>query len=306
MGGGGGYFSGSVDPQRLAQKTREAESAAEDATFRSAVEKLLADQLSQFNSRDINGTQKIFETVKKDLASVIEGTVDLLFAGSIQKHTYVDGLSDVDGLVLFDRKDIAGKSPTELKAFLAKQLQERYGKDSVYVGNLAVTLTINGKQIQMVPAMKDGAGFKISDAKGSSWARINPQNFSKALTAANRNMDNKLVPCIKLVKAIVSGLPEQRQLTGYHTESLAINLFKNYSGEKTPREILRHFFENAGTHIRQPITDSSGQSVHVDEYLGEANSVQRRIIADSFDRIARRMKNADGAKSMDRWKEFFE
>jgi hypothetical protein len=90
------------------------------------------------------------------------------------------------------------------------------------------------------------------------------------------------------------------------TESLAIKIFRDYSGDRTPRNILRHFFDRAATYVKEAITDSSGQSVHVDGYLGEANSVQRRIIADSFERISRRMKNADGAKSIERWKEFFE
>jgi hypothetical protein len=73
--------------------------------------------------------------------------------------------------------------------------------------------------------------------------------------------------------------------------------------EKTPKTMLRHFFEHAPASVREPIRDSTGQSVHVDEYLGPADSLKRRIIADSLGQIGRKLKNADGARSLDLWKE---
>ena len=72
------------------------------------------------------------------------------------------------------------------------------------------------------------------------------------------------------------------------------------------RSPIRHFFEKAPDHVKQPIKDSSGQSVHVDGYLGGANSLERRIVADALGRIGRKIRNADGASSSERWKELFE
>jgi len=119
-------------------------------------------------------------------------------------------------------------------------------------------------------------------------------------------MNGKLVPCIKLAKAIIATLPEQRQLTGYHTESLAIQIFKGYDKPTTPKDMIRYFFEHAPDHVKEPIRDASGQSVYVDEYLGEKNSLERRIVADALGRIARKILNANGSKSVERWKELFE
>lgn len=308
MAGSGGYFSGSYKPEELAKKTRDAEDETDGAEFKTKVEKYLAEQLAEFNNRDVDGTKKVLDQVSKDLdaSAEIEGAVDLLFGGSVQKRTYVDGLSDVDALVLFHRDDIAKKTPDNLKKLLGDMLSSRYGKDSVYVGNLAVTLNHDGKVIQLVPAVREGDRFKIATSNGRNWSTINPSKFAAALTKANKGMDNKLVPCIKLAKAIIGTLPDQRQITGYHAESLAIKIFRDYRREKTPRSILHHFFEQAAIHVRQPIKDSSGQSVHVDGYMGDADSLQRRIVADSFGRIARRMKNADGARSMQQWQELFE
>jgi hypothetical protein len=176
----------------------------------------------------------------------------------------------------------------------------------VNVGTLAVTLVHQGMTLQLLPAVRDGEGFKIASSDGKQWSNINPRTFADALTRANKAMDGKLVPCIKLAKAIIATLPEKRRLTGYHTESLAINIFRNYSGPRTTRSMLLHFFEQAATHVKTPVVDSTGQSVHVDEYLGPSNSLSRQIVGDSMDRVARRMKNADGARSVASWRELFQ
>jgi hypothetical protein len=306
MGGsGGGFFSGKVSPDDLARKTREAEEKTHDEAFETEVAAFLASELAQYNDRDVDGTQTVFQAVKKDLETDCGGTVDLLFGGSISKHTYVDGLSDVDALVLMERTELKTKEPKDLQRLLADCLRARYGKDSVTLGTLVVTLTHEGQTIQLLPALRDGKKFKIGSYDAKGWSRIDPVGFAGALSRANKAMDGKLVPCIKLAKSIIATLPEQRQLTGYHTESLAIQVFKGYNGPKTPKAMVRFFFDKAPDHVKQPIRDSSGQSVYVDEYLGEENSLERRIAADALGRIARKIRNADGARSLERWKELF-
>jgi hypothetical protein len=306
MGGsGGGFFSGKVNPDDLARKAREAEEKTRDAAFDADVSAFLESELTQYNDRDVEGSQKVFQAVKDDLASECGGTVDLLYGGSISKHTYIDGLSDIDALVLMDRTHLVGGKPTALRKLLADCLRSLYGKDSVSVGKLAVTLNHDGKTIQLLPALRVGDKFKISSTDGKEWSKINPVGFADALTKANKAMDGKLVPCIKLAKSIIATLPEKRQLTGYHTESLAINIFRDYDGPKTPKDMIRHFFEKAPEYVNKPIVDSTGQSIYVDEYLDKADSLERRIVADALGRIARKMKNADGARSLESWKELF-
>ncbi len=307
MGGsGGGYFSNRLTPDDLAKRTRQAEDQARDDTFETDVAGHLASLLADFNDRDVEGIRDVFDQIKSDLENEIAGTVDTLFGGSISKHTYVDGISDVDALVLLNNTELANKSPNKVKSFLADCLRDRYGEDVVREGELAVTVKFQDKTIQLLPALRHGESVKIASSDGKNWSKVNPQGFAHALTKANKRLDGKLVPCIKLIKAIVATLPERRQITGYHTEAMAINVFRGYDGSKTPKSMLRHFFEHASEYVTEPIKDSSGQSVYVDEYLGSANSLERRIVADALGRIGRKMRNADGARTLDRWEELFE
>lgn len=307
MGGsGGGYFPVNVAPDDLARRTRLAESRVRDDAFETNIGDFLASLLSGFNERNVEGIQKVFNQIKTDLAGEIEGTIDTLFGGSVAKHTYVDGISDVDALVTLSGSSLADMSPEEIKATLATLLRDRYGNRAVKVGTLAVTVKLMGLEIQVLPALRDGKGLKIASAVGSDWSRVNPGRFADALTKANRRLGGKLVPCIKLIKAIVAALPEGRRVTGYHAEAMALQVFGSYRGARTTKAMLSYFFEHAGGRVKTAIRDRSGQSTHVDEYLGADGSLRRRVVADALGRVGRRIRNADGARSRELWEKLFE
>jgi len=302
MGGSGGGYFRDIDPSEQASKVRSSEQKEKNTAYETKVNGYLSSELAVFNDRDSDSVNKILENLKNDLKDQIKGTVNLFFGGSISKHTYVDGLSDVDALVLFDRKDLAEKTPQQLRALLAKNLQERYGEKNIHVGKLAVTLTVNGLDIQLLPAQRLDDSFKISGVDGEKWSQIRPQKFAEVLTKVNQKANGKVIPSIKIVKAILGTLPEKQQLSGYHVESLSVNIFKDYAGPMTPKDMVTMFFDKASTAVSSPIKDSSGQSVHVDDYLGPKDSTQRRVVSMALDRILRKIKNADGMMSVDSWK----
>jgi hypothetical protein len=161
-------------------------------------------------------------------------------------------------------------------------------------------------EIQVLPAIRTQEGVKIPNRTGERWSSIDPKGFTRALSKANSAMSMKLVPTIKLVKAINSTLPKHTQLSGYHIESLAIEAFRSYEGEKTPEAMCRYFFSRAKEIVMAPIKDKTGQSLHVDEYLGATGSKQRKLAHAVLDRIDRRLNLADTSSDLSRWQEFFE
>ena len=302
MGGsGGGYFKGSGDPGHLAQSLRDTEAQAGDEGYETAVNQLLGEFLKDFNSRDAQGTREVLDHLKAELGDEIDETVDLVYGGSVSRHTYLDGLSDTDVLVVLDPDDIGYKSPNQLKHRFAQRLGDIFGGDNVKVGDLAVTVTVSGKEIQLLPAMREGEGYRIAMPDGQSWSKINPRAFAEKLTQTNRAQDGKLVPTIKVAKAIIATLPKQQQLTGYHLESLAIDAFKNYAGKRTYKAMVTHLFESAAKLVKEPIVDRTGQSVYVDEHLGQSNSTERRLVSQALQRVHRKIQNADASKSVETW-----
>ena len=92
----------------------------------------------------------------------------LELGGSVAKHTYVDGLSDVDALVIQGEGLYGGQLPEEVKRGLADILRRglpRADVRNIREGTLAVTVEfIDGMEIQLLPAVVSTAGVAIASS----------------------------------------------------------------------------------------------------------------------------------------------
>ncbi len=306
MGGGGSSYSYSgLASDELEKKISDSKDKTKLKQFESEVESEIQDSLSDINSRDSSKTNARLQEINKLLEGDIDGVLNINFGGSIAKHTYVDGMSDVDCLVFLNDSELSDKNPEEVREYFSSLLKKRFPSTEVSVGSLAVTVKFTDVEIQLLPALKYASGVKIATADGEKWSNIiNPKRFAKKLTDINSKHNNKVVPVIKLAKYIISkNLPEGQRLSGYHIESLAIEIFSNYSGADNPKEMLNHFFNSAPKYINHKISDSTGQSRHIDDYLGENDSVERKMCSNRINRIGQKIRNANIAMSLEQWKD---
>lgn len=302
--GGTSRFPKDISLEDMQRKIRESEKKTTNKAFETRVSAEINTLLANYNNRDTIAIESHIATIVKAIQKEIDGTCNIVFGGSYQKHTYVDGLSDIDSLVLLNNSELIDKTPNEVLKYFSDMLKERFPESNIEIGKIATTIRFaDGKIIQLLPAVKSADGFKISSANGEKWSKIKPRNFTNKLTETNKKNNAKMIPTIKVVKAINSYFPKSKQLTGYHIESLAIEAFKAYSGENNIKKMLQHFFESAKDLVKSPIKDKSGQSVNVDGYLGRKNSIGRKQISIIFDRISRRMKNANSSASVEQWME---
>lgn len=301
--GGGGSFTSS-SPENLAEQVRKAEDATSVAAFESTLSGMLDDLLVGYNDRDYKLVTDRLADAMDAFDSSIDGSVDQLYGGSVAKHTYVDGFSDVDSLVFLNDTELEEHSPQQALDHMVDTLRDRLETDVVISkGQMAVTLEyVDGMQIQLLPAIKDEGGtLHVPSSRRDGWSHIDPEPFRQALTRRNVECGRKLIPTIKLAKAINANLPESQQLSGYHMESLAVAAFRGFEGKKTTAAMLPHFFERAKELVLTPMRDSTGQSVHVDAYLGDANSERRVASSHVLDRLSKRMRNATAGGSLKQW-----
>lgn len=304
MGGSGGFFGSSASPEEISKKIRKEEEKSKDDAFEANVSALVKDLLTDVNNRDTDTIQTHLSTIEDALHKEIEGTIDLRYGGSVSKHTYVDGLSDIDALAIINKSELSASTPDKVKKYFFDRLSKKFPNSEIIIGKLAVTVKFtSGVEIQLLPALKTASGVKIPSSRlENEWSHIvHPEKFAKTLRYMNSRMAGKLVPVIKLAKSIASSFPETRRLAGYHTECLAIEAFRTYTGEKKPKEMLKHFFNEGSKIVLKPITDKTGQSTHVDDYLGEKNSLKRKTVSDSMSSVARKMQNADGSRDLRIW-----
>lgn len=305
MGGGGG--SGYLGPaSEDVQQKIDASLAKEMKNLLKEVDELLERLLARFNGRDVKLTQRRLDQLSKVLENVAD-LESILLGGSVAKHTAVDGLSDVDALVVLNRAGLEGKGPRAvLNAFerILKEGLHRAEVASIEKGRLAVTVKYkDGSEIQLLPALRSGRTTKIPGSDGKSWNETIPTQFTKKLSDANTRMNQQLVPTIKLFKSIIAGLPEQKRISGYHAEALALNAVRSYEGPRTPRALLSHVLDHAGKRVNQPLADPTGQSRTIDASLGKEGSVARRNVSQALLGVKRHL---DAARTLREWKSVFE
>lgn len=309
MGGSGGS-SGWSSSSSLARGLQQANNSAENSAYNSEVNNLLKEALKTYNERDREVINKHLDVLKKAIEKEIEESVKLAFGGSVSKHTFINGLSDVDVLVLVNNTSMEISSPQKVLENFAGQIQQRLPNTDVSVGKLAVTIRYSdGCEIQLLPAIKTASGFRISDplAEGKWSNVVRPKAFAQKLTDVNQACSGRVVPVIKLFKAAVQEVfPKDLKISGYHAESLAIEAFKNYNGNKTYKAMLVHLCRTASDRVKAPIKDTTGQSLHVDDYLGNPNNQERTKVSHYLNRLATRMETADHSKSMEKWQKLFE
>ena len=292
-----GQFQDRLTKERIRNKTE---------SYETDVNEKINEKLSVYNDRDTEIHRKHLNDIKQIIEEDNEGSIELKFAGSVNKHTYVDGLSDVDVLVLVNNSELADKSPQEIKKYIKSVLQKKLKNvEAIHTGSLAITVVFSdGTEIQLLPALKKGEGYRIQEEKKDSWSNVTrPEKFAAKLTEINQKCGQKVVPVIKIAKSINSQLPEDQQLSGYHIESLAIKIFRNYPDDasRTPKSMLEYFFEKAIVEVQTPIRDNTHQSIHVDDDLGSEGSPQRQRASYTFKRISDRMKKADANASVEEW-----
>jgi predicted nucleotidyltransferase len=292
-----------MGPTDIDELRRRANEIAHQASFDAEVNEELAKRLATVNARDADKIRGYLDDALDALKDEIEGVERTLFGGSVAKNTYVEGLSDVDALVVL--RDVPeSATPREVLEQFRQTLEGRLSHAdvaSVTAGALAVTVTYHdGTEIQLLPAVHRGDRNAISSGDGTEWKSIHPRSFAKALTDLNAAQGRAVVPAIKLAKSVIGAqMAEDARPSGYHVEALALAAFKDYNGSRNTKAMLTHFFAAAARGVLKPIKDISGQSHHVDERLGEPNSGARQTLSRDLQQIADTM---EGSKAVSEWR----
>ena len=230
--------------------------------------------------------------------------VQTMFGGSVRRRTYVTGLSDVDVLLIVDQSSLVNQPAPRVIEYVRDTIQDRFRQNTVSAGNLAVTVSYSdGTEIQILPAIRTNTGgIRIADPGSTQWSNVaHPERFAEKLGEVNQARGGRVVPVIKLAKAMADCFitRESRKISGYHMESLAIEAFRDYTGPLDTKSMLIHLVGNSVEAVMSPITDSTGQSRYVDEYLGPARSRARQRASTYFGQMRGKIRSCNTRTEFD-------
>ena len=254
----------------------------------------LRDILKGYNDRDYAAINLHRQTVRQALERD-DDVVRILFGGSVERNTYVKGLSDVDALVIVNDSKLSSLLPQNAIEYMEDLIQRRLPNTEIRSGDLAVTVTYSdGVEMQFLPAIERKGGVRIADPARNQWGNVvHPDRFRARLTKVNQDNGGRVIPVIKLAKGLAARVirNDGEKIQGYHMESMAILAFRNYQGPTDLRSMFMHFCESATKTVLNPIKDLTKQSRYVDEYMGDAGSRRRKRASKNF----RKMLNRFGA-----------
>ena len=264
-----------------------------DYNFNQSCEALLV----QYKRRNAKAVTRHLKSVCDILRHEDDHVVQPKFGGSVQKSTYVTGLSDVDVLLIVNQSSLKNKPPLHVIAYVDNAIRERLPKNPVSKGKLAVTVGYaDNTEIQILPAIRTTNGFRIADPGSTQWSNVvQPERFLDMLIQVNNARGGRVIPIIKFAKAIADCFiaRENEKIKGYHMETLAIGAFKGYKGDLDSKTMLLHFLDYSSKAVKSPIKDPTGQSRFVDEYLGPANSQARQRAATQFGQMRGKVRGCN-------------
>jgi hypothetical protein len=151
--GGGGLHSG-----RSASDLREeVERSLRETQLDAEVNALLNEQLARINGRDTDLINRRLDEITDALGESLEELERLLYGGSVAKHTYVDGLSDVDSLVVMKPEVMDADTPQSLINAMSRALNEGLDKgqiESIETGFAVTVKYKDGNEVQLLPAVE--------------------------------------------------------------------------------------------------------------------------------------------------------
>ena len=219
-----------------------------------------------------------------------------MFGGSVGRRTYVNGLSDVDVVLLIvNQSSLVNQPPSKVIEYVRDTIRRCLPSNSVSAGGLAVTVDYSdGTEIQILPAIRtNSGGVRIAQSGSTKWSNVAQlERFADRLTKVNQAKGSRVIPVIKLAKALADCfiVRQSSKISGYHMEALAIDAFKNYTGSCDSKSMLVHLFGHSIKAVMSPIADPTGQSKYVDEYLGPAQSKARKGASTHFGQMRAEVK----------------
>ena len=271
MNGGGGRDYGASSPSysvaHSLEMTRQRDGEAELA-------QVFADTLKDINQFDSEASQQHRDTACDALGTEFD-VYDIHGGGSRTRHTYVNGLSDVDLLLdlgSYSASTLPDKdNPAAILSAMEARIRRRLPGTEVQAGRMAVTVRFSdGHELQILPAFRYHSGYRVPDPQGGGWTVTGPRRFAALLSARNGEVGGKLLRTIKLGKLICGKAGVE--IKSYHLENIALQAFERYTGPRSDQAMLGHLFNFAKTRVMRPMRDITGQETHVDRYLADAGA----------------------------------
>lgn len=214
--------------------------------------------------------------------------VDLPFKiGSFERGTVIRWSRDIDVMVALSSAtywDRYGSDSAKMLYWIRDRMNKEYDYTVVSTKQVAVRMFLgDGLQVDLVPTfMRSGGGYRMPDGKGG-WMATNPPFHATEMTGANVDLDFKLKPLVRVMKAWNHA--NYQHLRSFHLEMMLWEIWKTHTEiASLPEAVSRSLNSLATIWLQYSMWDpwDGGGPKQIDAYLSDAERgvIQRLAAAD--------------------------
>ena len=224
----------------------------------------------EIDAETLGSAIDMHEKVRAALKARLEGHKRTFLSGSYARNTRLDPLNDIDIVAVVESTDPWDDDPEEAMRAAGEAVRPDFPGCTIRYGAHAAKITpsdppIEGVHLDVVVAIETESGscLKISEREPeSNWKRSDPEAHACALSKANGDWAQRLVPLIKQIKHWNRNASGE-SLKSFHVEALALRIFAG-SGDLPAAEMIQRFFNNARNSILTPTSSPAVPDGFVD------------------------------------------
>ena len=269
---------------------------------------------------DLHGRQGL-TSAQQNTATTRVGSLRTFFAnnftmreavfaiGSYKRETICADERDIDLMACLEpygTTDYWASYKNDSKAFLywvRDRLNDRYYATKVSSRKVCVKLDFSNIVTDVTPCFpRSGGGYLMPDGSGG-WMATNPPFHADFMTDANRNLDWKLKPIVRLIKAW--NIANSHHLSSFHVELMVERIHRGTTIRSHPEEVA-YTLGKLPALVRSSFSDPWSGGSRIDGYLAaDTRALVVRMLEDDAERAEKAeeyRKAGQTEKAFDRWK----
>lgn len=242
----------------------------------------------------------------------------VIITGSYARWTKIKPLRDVDLFCVLNKQaegDYLKKSSRILLDEFAKSLTKEYGAQNVKTYDKCVTVNFGEPTVEdpdrvfsidVVPAFEDGKAYTIPDAyHATGWMKTDPEAHKELSTSANKAMDGKWVPLVKMLKKC-----NQHQSKpidpSFLVEVMALQLIQGPFSEGGYKYEIKSFIGSAQQQIENVWPDPAGHGSPVSDQMTatkkQAAKATLKKVSEAIDRAINHERSGRIGEALATWR----
>lgn len=225
----------------------------------------------------------VLDRINQDLNRALYAPFRIELAGSVEKNTFNEGISDIDLRAVTTNSALLDYSPKIAKKLILKQIRSIDEVKNPRVGHQAVTLTKGGHEYQIIPVIRHDGKTYIPSERGTYWKTVDIEVFNRSLNSLNRKTEGRFCEAVRFVKILSNTyIPKRYQLSGYHIESIAMEAISQHCHPLNRTDMIERILGNIPSRVKRYSWDITRESKAIDRDLGSNYSTERKDVAKRY------------------------